>query len=227
MEKEKIDFEPEGVAETPYLRAKQDYDDLIGSSRIQAKNWRLAFFASFLIVIVLSAGLIYQSSKATVTPYIIEVDKTGSVNFVGKPVAANYKPKQAAIKHFLSQFIVNIRSVPTDPIVMRKNFLNAYNFVTTKGKNTLDNYAMVQDPFSKIGDMAIAVEISSVSEISENSFQVEWLEQVFSQSGLLKDRSRYTSIINFIVKKPKNEKMLLSNPLGIFIDFFSVSKELS
>lgn len=29
---------------TPYQRAAQAWDDRIGSARVQAKNWRLAFF---------------------------------------------------------------------------------------------------------------------------------------------------------------------------------------
>ena len=33
---------PEPV--TPYQRAAQVWDDRIGSARVQAKNWRLAFF---------------------------------------------------------------------------------------------------------------------------------------------------------------------------------------
>ena len=30
--------------ETPYQRASQVWDDRIGSARVQAQNWRLAFF---------------------------------------------------------------------------------------------------------------------------------------------------------------------------------------
>ena len=39
--------------ETPYQRAGQVWDDRIGSARVQAKNWRLAFFG----MLVLSGGL--------------------------------------------------------------------------------------------------------------------------------------------------------------------------
>ena len=35
--------------ETPYQRAAQVWDDRIGSARVQAKNWRLAFFGTLAL----------------------------------------------------------------------------------------------------------------------------------------------------------------------------------
>ena len=34
---------------TPYQRAAQAWDDRIGSSRVQAKNWRVAFFGALAL----------------------------------------------------------------------------------------------------------------------------------------------------------------------------------
>ena len=34
---------------TPYQRAAQVWDDRIGSARVQAKNWRLAFFGALAL----------------------------------------------------------------------------------------------------------------------------------------------------------------------------------
>jgi type IV secretory pathway TrbF-like protein len=227
MDCQKLDFKPQGEPESPYYRAKQEFDDLIGNARVRAKNWRMAFFACAGLAALLGLGVIIVSTQARVTPYIVEVDTTGSVKLVGKAVATNYRPTTAAIKHFLGRFVTNIRSVPTDPIVMRKSFLEAYNFVTAKGRNTLNAYAVEQDPFSKLGDTAVSVEISSVSAISDNSYQVQWSEQAFGRNGVLVESVRYTGIFNITIQEPTTEKMILSNPLGLFIDFFSLSQELS
>ncbi len=50
MKPKKIDYTPEETIETPYLRARKEYDDLIGSARIQAANWRRAFFVSMFVL---------------------------------------------------------------------------------------------------------------------------------------------------------------------------------
>ena len=48
---------PEPV--TPYQRAAQVWDDRIGSARVQAKNWRLAFFGCLALSGGLSGGLVW------------------------------------------------------------------------------------------------------------------------------------------------------------------------
>ena len=50
---------PEPV--TPYQRAAQVWDDRIGSARVQAKNWRLAFFGCLALSGGLAGGLVWQS----------------------------------------------------------------------------------------------------------------------------------------------------------------------
>ena len=61
--------------ETPYQRAGQAWDERIGSARVQAKNWRLAFFGTLILSGGLSAGLVWQSARGTVTPWVVQVDK--------------------------------------------------------------------------------------------------------------------------------------------------------
>jgi type IV secretory pathway TrbF-like protein len=65
------------------------------------------------------------------------------------------------------------------------------------------------------------------SAISDNSYQVQWSEQAFDRNGVLVESVRYTGIFNITIQEPTTEKMILSNPLGLFIDFFSLSQELS
>ena len=43
--------------ETPYQRAAQVWDDRIGSARVQARNWRLAFFGTLALSGGLASGL--------------------------------------------------------------------------------------------------------------------------------------------------------------------------
>ena len=66
---------PEPV--TPYQRAAQVWDDRIGSARAQAKNWRLAFFGCLAISGGLAGGLVWQSARGSIVPWVVEVDKLG------------------------------------------------------------------------------------------------------------------------------------------------------
>jgi len=223
---EKLNFIPDSIAETPYQRAKQEFDDLIGNARLQAYHWRLAFFCTVIVLCVVVVGMIYLSSQSKIIPYIVEVDNTGSVRLVGKAQQVDYEPNIQSIKYFLSLFVKNIRSIPADQVLLKKNFLNAYHFVTTKGRNLLNDYARNYDPFTKQKEYVISVEITNVVKMSEMSYQVQWVEQVFSKNGSMVNQNQYTGIFTITFSTPKNETVLQKNPLGLFIDFFNISKNL-
>jgi len=224
MEKNsKMKFQPEGYPDTPYARARMEYDEIVGSARVQAKNWRLFGLVSLSVALVSILGLIVQSTKSSVIPYIVEVDDHGSVQLVGR-ADQRYKPNDAAAQYFICQFISQIRSIPTDPVVMRNNFLTSYNYVTSKGRNTLNAYAKEQDPFKHLGQKAVSVEIKSAVKISENTYQIQWDEQEFGNNGNPLSRKRYMGVFNLQFLTPKNEQMIRLNPLGIYIDFFNISQ---
>jgi type IV secretory pathway TrbF-like protein len=160
--------------ETPYQRAGQVWDDRIGSARVQAKNWRLAFFAMLALSGGLSAGLVWQSARGTVTPWVVQIDRLGQGQAVA-PAVADYRPTDPQIAWHLARFIEEVRSIPADPVVLRQDWLDAYNYVTDKGALALNDYARTNDPFSKIGKAQVSVEVASVIRASENSFRVEWV----------------------------------------------------
>ena len=71
---------PEPV--TPYQAAAQVWDQRIGDSRVQAKNWRLMAFGSLSLAMLMAGGLVWRSAQSIVTPYVIEVDNAGQVRAV-------------------------------------------------------------------------------------------------------------------------------------------------
>lgn len=216
-------FKPEGDPETPYQRARQEFDDYIGNARVQSKNWRLAFFCLLIILFLTIGGLIAVAMQVKIAPYIVEVGPAGAVNVVAK-VGQNYDPSQAATKYFVSQFVSRIRSIPVDPVVLRNNFLTAYNYVTPTGKNTLNGYARDANPFNSLGKKAISVSINSVVKLSENSYQVNWIEEEYSIAGAPVQQKNYTGVFNLALITPKDEKQLINNPLGVYVDFFNISQ---
>lgn len=108
------------IAETPYQRAKQVWDERIGSARVQAMNWRAMAFACLALAAFLALSLVWQSAQGRITPYIVEVDKFGAVQGIA-PATTAYNPTDAEIAAALSRFIGDVRALSIDPIVVRKN----------------------------------------------------------------------------------------------------------
>ena len=77
---------------TPYQAAGQVWDERIGSARVQARNWQLMALASSLLSVTLVGGLLWQSTRLKITPYIVEIDAQGEVKGVG-PVTDRLSPR--------------------------------------------------------------------------------------------------------------------------------------
>lgn len=211
------------VPETPYQRAGQMWDERIGSARVQAGNWRLMAFGSLILSAGLATGMVLQASQSRVTPYVVEVDHLGEAKAVN-PAEAKFQPTDPQIAWHLARFITDIRSVSLDPVLMRRDWLSAYDFVTKRGAQTLDAYARANDPFSRIGDKTVSVQVTSVVRASDKSFQIKWQEQAFDR-GTPVGTSRWTGILTTVSKAPASADVLRKNPLGIYVDAIDWSRE--
>lgn len=209
---------------TPYQRAGQVWDERIGSARVQARNWRLMAFGGLLLSTGLSAGLLWQSMQSRVVPYVVEVDKLGEARAVA-PLGESYNPTDPQIAWHLGKFIGNVRSVSLDPVLMRQNWLSAYDFVSERGGRFLNEYARSAEPFARVGDRTVSVQVTSVVRASDRSFQVKWIETAYER-GSLAGTSRWTAILVVQVKPPTSADELRRNPLGLRIDGIDWSKEL-
>ncbi len=210
--------------ETPYQRAAQVWDDRIGSARVQARNWRLAFFSTLALSSGLTAGIIWQGARGTIVPWVVEVDKFGEAQAVA-PADAGYNPTDPQIAFHLARFIEQVRSIPADPIIVRENWLRAYDFTSDKGALALNDYARANDPFAKIGKEQVAVDVASVIRASTNSFRVAWIERHY-QDDSLAETTRWSAILTIAVQTPRTPDALRKNPLGLFINAINWSKEL-
>ena len=210
--------------ETPYQRAAQIWDDRIGAARVQAKNWRLMAFGSLALSMGLASGLVWQSTHGSIVPWVVQVDKLGEAQTVG-PATADYRPSDPELAWYLAHFVELVRSLPADPIIVRQNWLDAYNFTTASGANALNDYARTNDPFAKLGKEQIALDVSSVIRASPDSFRVAWTERLY-QDGALSDTTRWTAILTITVHPPTDADRRRKNPLGIYVTAISWSKEL-
>jgi len=209
---------------TPYQRAGQLWDERIGSARVQAKNWRLMSFGSLGLSMALAGGLIWQSMQSRVTPYVVQVDKLGEVQAVG-PANQSYKPTDAEFAWYLARFITDVRALSSDPIVVRKNWLEAYDYATDHGAVFLNQFAQANDPFKAVGERTVSVQVTSVVRASDASFQVKWVEQIYEHDALAKTE-RWTAIVSVITQQPTTAEVLRKNPLGLYVNGLNWSREL-
>ena len=211
--------------ETPYQKAAQVWDERIGSARVQAKNWRLMAVGSLVLSAGLASGLLWQSLRGTITPWVVEVNRLGQAERIA-PATSDYQPTDPQIAFHLARFIEDVRGLPADAIVLRQDWLRAYDFTTDRGAAALNDYARVNDPFAKLGKLQISIEVSSVIRASPSSFRVAWLQRAYD-NGSLSSTERWTAILTIAIETPHDAERLRKNPLGVYINAINWSRELS
>jgi type IV secretory pathway TrbF-like protein len=207
-----------------YHDAKKVWDERIGDARVQAANWRLVAFGTIILGIVLAFGLIYQSTKSKIIPYMVRVNSDGSAQSKG-PIPDHYRPQQPEIKYFLSQFIHWVRTIPTDPVIFKKNWLSAYAFMKPSAAMKMTGIVKKENPASLIGSETREIDITSILPISNSSYQIRWKETSYVADGTQKEQLNMSGIFTFDVIMPSDEKVLNVNPLGLYIKDFSWGKE--
>jgi len=211
--------------ETPYQKAAQVWDERIGSARVQAKNWRYMAFGSLILSAGFAAALVLQSARGTVVPWVVQVDNLGQAQTVA-PAVADYRPTDPQIAWHLGRFIEQVRAIPADAIIVRQNWLRAYEWTTDRGAAALNDHARANDPFTKVGRVAVAVEVSSVIRASPDSFRVAWIERHY-ENGQLSTTERWSAILTIVIQTPRDTERLKANPLGIYVNAISWSREMS
>ena len=211
--------------ETPYQRAAQVWDERIGSARVQARNWRYMAFGSLILAAGFAGALVWQSARGSIVPWVVQVDNLGQAQAVA-PAAADYRPTDPQIAFHLGRFIEQVRALPADAIVVRQNWLRAYEFTTDRGAAALNDYARSNDPFTRVGRQQVAVEVSSIIRASPDSFRVAWSERHY-ENGQLSTTERWTAILTVVIQTPRNAERLRSNPLGIYVNAINWSREMS
>lgn len=209
-------------ADTPYMRAQQAWDARMGTAVQAAVTWRwiAAGLGAFVFLLAIAATMIALQKRTFV--HVVEVSPEGAVLSV-RPASGEYTPTDAQVSYFLGHFVKLIRGVPTDGVVLRENWLEAYRFLTPQAAQHLNEVAREEDPFTLLGTTARSAVITSIVQRSDETWQVSWIEATHGAGGGA--RRAYTGLFTIRFERPRSADALARNPLGLFITEFSFSPE--
>lgn len=203
-------------AQTPYQRAGQIWDERTGLALAHARNWRRIAVANLVLAAFLGAGWWRQADRAVVRPFVVEVSQYGEPQKI-TALGGRYEPSQAQIGHTLARWISDVRAKPTDPIVLRSNWLRAYDLTTPRSAGFISAWAKADDPFADVGREAVHIEVLNVVARSGRTFDLQWRETRYLNGQPLAPE-RWRALITVKIEPPRTETELLKNPLGIRIE---------
>lgn len=211
---------------TPYSRAKQIWDQRTELFALSAHHWRnIALlsiaFAIFMLIALIISLLIYKPKL-----YVAEVSPEGQVLNV-KLMKENYQADEAQEEYFIVQFIKLVRGLPLDPVAAKSNWLNAYALLSDRGSQILNHYFEKNNPLTDLGKKSITININDISQLSKNSYHVDWTEENVDQNGQVASQQEMNGVFTVVIQQPDNKKDILQNPLGIYITDFNISHRLN
>jgi type IV secretion system protein VirB5 len=165
--------------------------------------------------------MLVSATRASVIPYMKEVAQIDHALGVDADLAKLH-PSDAQIAYFLTRFVTDVRSLSTDPIVVRHNWSEAFAFVTDDVGQLLNASLRAGNWLGQIGARSIAVNVTYVIRASPNSFEISWREQMF-EKGAIVGTTQFTSLATIIVDRAPAIETLSTNPVGLHIRDFTWS----
>lgn len=225
---ENTTWEPQGS--TPSLahrRAGQTWDERIGTNVVSKHNWQRISFLQGVLNILLVAGLIAQSLKQSVIPYLVEVESEGKVRLVGAVTEQEWNLSESAKLKALHDWIGSFRGLSSDPQIVKERLTYTRLHATAAANLQLERYLEEKDPLARFGKEQRTVHIESTTMIagSEQAYRVEWTEHVFGEEGQDLGRERFVGEFHLSITPPKTDEELRLNPLGIYITFFDFDQK--
>lgn len=203
-----------GASAHPYLTARREWDERYGDAIARAYSWRLAAFASLAVAAIAVLGVVYISAQPKTKPYVVALDQLGEPVAFARPTSGSAVAQRILLAQ-LANWVWNSRTVLSDPTAEKTLLHKVYAMAGADAAGFLNRYYAAHPPF---GDFSVAVTITSVLPTSENTWQVSWDEQR-SENDQPQAVAHWKAEITTGIdpKLAENPRVLLDNPLGIFV----------
>jgi len=209
--------------DSPYLSARREWNERYGDYIAHARNWRVAAFVALAISLVLAIGIVWLASQSRVVPYVVAVNKLGDAVAVAR--ADRAAPADArVIKAQLAAWIVDIRSLSSDPTAAKTALTRAYALTAATATTFLNEYYRQHSPFGQT--RTVAVSVDSVLPVSDRTYQIQWTEDARDVQGRDIGTSHWVASLTIAFDPPSDERGILSNPLGLYVTGISWTQRL-
>ncbi|MFO9752150.1 conjugal transfer protein TrbF [Legionella pneumophila serogroup 1] len=222
------------LTDNPYLNAKRAWNFHTAGLMKSLQIWQLVSLGCLLITLAAIGGLITIGSQSKFIPLVFQQDASGntlSVTRADKVGEASIDDYRAAAAHFIE----NIRMVSVDVALQKKAVFQVYSYLNQNDAALTKVQEFYSDkqhsnPFDRAAHEIVSIEIRSVLQESEDTWQVDWVETVRNRDGTLKEKpAQMKAIVTMYQDNELNDvsnESILKNPHLIYIRDFNWSYDL-
>ena len=225
----KKDTEKSPNTSTPYLDARREWNAQMGSVAASANNWRLFAMINGFVALISVAGLVTLGASKDVVPYVVVLDQTGSLVSAGTPVGQAKKLDQRVVKALLGNFISNLRTVSADGAAQQSVIKRLYNTLSAgdPAYRVINEYFSADgNPFARAKDETVSVQLSSILQLSDMTYQIEWTETIRTRDGKIIKQPEFQGVLTLRQVENLTGAQQLDNPIGLFVEDIKWTKRL-
>jgi type IV secretion system protein VirB5 len=206
------------ILQTPYLRARQEWDERFGDQIKSRNNWRLAAFFSMATALVCVTGMVAIGYRSNTVPYVVALDDVGRAVPVipAKQVAVKDVRLQEAV---VARWVTNLRTVIADAVAERQLVDEVY---AETGQNspasaTITEFYSKNSPFDLLTKETVDASVESIVQQSPKTYEVAWTEVTRDLNGNLMASHRYRAFVSVVTQEVTDARQALVNPLGLYV----------
>ena len=206
------------IGQTPYLRARQEWDERFGDQIKSRNNWRLAAFLSMATALVCVTGMVAIGYRSNTVPYVVALDDVGRAVPVipAKQVAVKDVRLQEAV---VARWVTNLRTVIADAVAQRRLVDEVY---AETGQNspasaTITEFYSKNSPFDLLTKQTVDASVESIVQQSPKTYEVAWTEVTRDLNGSLIASHRYRAFVSVVTQEVRDARQALVNPLGLYV----------
>jgi type IV secretion system protein VirB5 len=217
-----------GASVEERIAGGQAFFHLWGDLLRQRQYWVLAALASLAVNGALTLAFIALASTARITPYVVEVNRHGTPVAFG-PAERIKTVDDRIVMGEVSRFIVRLRTVTSDPLILSALFAEAYAYLAERepaAKQYLDSYFSRNDPRLLARSFLRSVDVESVFRMpgsreqgkERSTWRVRWSERYLPVGiGGAGYEEEWEGFVTVKIDPPEDEERLRANPVGIYI----------
>lgn len=184
---------------------------------------------SKILLILLAISLLvnfYIFKRKPLVPYLVTVTANGEVLDLGEvEYGNNIQPTDAQVSYFLAKIIKNLREVPATEEQFQIQLQEVSNFMSKPVLTRLWNIdKQSKENILRTGGRRFTDKITIVKIPNQPAFDVRWQEITIDINGVVVERNYFQSTLSVSITPPTTKEELRTNPIGIFIEDMTTSK---
>jgi type IV secretion system protein VirB5 len=203
-------------ADSPFLRARLEWNDRFHGLARGKRNWQIVASALLLSNTVLAGALAWLSTQSRVTPFVVEVDRLGQAAAFG-PAEKLRRTDERLLRYQLGTYVRDLRTVLSDAEAQKELLTRAYAYTRGPAVAFLNQHFLEQNPFELARRRRVGVETRSILRLSDETWQIQWLETARSADGRTEDSRGWQAVLTVEVDPPSSTEAILTNPLGLYV----------